>query len=246
MGRTRAGCSSATCANGGVFCLSPSGQVSVVVEHREGDRRHGAPPADGGLIVLPGRNIGYKGPASAETVVLLDPRDAEAGVVGFNDLTTDAAGRIYVGSLAPRARSTRAQQQSPSPGCAPRDRPRRHPPRRLADGILLTNGLGFSPDGRRLYHSDSPREASSGSTTSAPTAASAYAAPSCASNPASPTASRCPRMERSGWRRPAAGWSLSSNHMAAERGEDPAPAADGDRERAAASAGTTGATSSPS
>ena len=26
--------------------------------------------------------------------------------------------------------------------------------RTLSDGILLTNGLGFSPDGRRLYHSD--------------------------------------------------------------------------------------------
>jgi D-xylonolactonase len=25
----------------------------------------------------------------------------------------------------------------------------------LADGVLLTNGLGFSPDGKRLYHSDS-------------------------------------------------------------------------------------------
>ena len=26
--------------------------------------------------------------------------------------------------------------------------------RTLSDGILLTNGLGFSPDGKRLYHSD--------------------------------------------------------------------------------------------
>src|SRR5678815_1284248 len=82
--------------NGGVFCLSPSGQVSTVVEHRKGIGGM-ALHADGGLIVS-GRNIGYKGPASADTVVLLD-RDADAGVVGFNDLTTDAAGRIYVGSL---------------------------------------------------------------------------------------------------------------------------------------------------
>jgi xylono-1,5-lactonase len=26
--------------------------------------------------------------------------------------------------------------------------------RTLSDGVMLTNGLGFSPDGRRLYHSD--------------------------------------------------------------------------------------------
>jgi xylono-1,5-lactonase len=24
----------------------------------------------------------------------------------------------------------------------------------LSDGVMLTNGLGFSPDGRHLYHSD--------------------------------------------------------------------------------------------
>ena len=28
----------------------------------------------------------------------------------------------------------------------------------ISDGILLTNGLGFSPDGRLLYHSDARRE----------------------------------------------------------------------------------------
>ena len=31
-------------------------------------------------------------------------------------------------------------------------------PTGYSDGILLTNGLGFSPDGRQLYHSDALRE----------------------------------------------------------------------------------------
>ena len=137
--------------NGGVFCLSPAGQVSTVVEHRKGIGGM-ALHADGGLIVS-GRNIGYKGPASADTVVLLD-RDAGAGIVGFNDLTTDAAGRIYVGSLCSSPFDRTQPPRSPLPGWL-------HvidldgTSRRLADGILLTNGLGFSPDGRRLYHSDS-------------------------------------------------------------------------------------------
>jgi gluconolactonase len=26
--------------------------------------------------------------------------------------------------------------------------------RTVSQGVLLTNGLGFSPDGRRLFHSD--------------------------------------------------------------------------------------------
>jgi gluconolactonase len=30
--------------------------------------------------------------------------------------------------------------------------------RQVSDGILVTNGLGVSPDGRRLYHSDARRE----------------------------------------------------------------------------------------
>jgi xylono-1,5-lactonase len=136
--------------NGGVYCLSPSGAVTTVVEHRRGIGGM-ALHADGGLVVS-GRNIGYKGPASAETVVLLD-RDAEAGIVGFNDLTTDSAGRIYVGSLC-SSPFDRAQQERPTPGWL-------HvidldgTTRRLHGDILLTNGLGFSPDGRRLYHSDS-------------------------------------------------------------------------------------------
>ena len=136
--------------HGGVYCLRRLGGVETVVEHRRGIGGM-ALHADGGLIVS-GRNVGYKGPASAETVVLLD-RDAELGIIGFNDLTTDAASRIYVGSLCS------------SPFAAEQ---RRHPKagwlhvidldgtsRRLFEGVLLTNGLGFSPDGMRLYHSDS-------------------------------------------------------------------------------------------
>ena len=72
------------------------------------------------------------------------------GATGFNDLTTDRAGRVYVGSLAFRVFDGGA----PTPGLL-------HmidldgSVRKISDGILLTNGLGFSPDGKRLYHSDS-------------------------------------------------------------------------------------------
>jgi len=101
--------------------------------------------AQGGLIVG-GRNVAWVGP-DGETRVLLDPA-AIPGAIGFNDLTTDAAGRIYVGSLAYRVFA-----DPPKPGFL-------HvidldgSMRTLSDGVMLTNGLGFSPDGRRLYHSD--------------------------------------------------------------------------------------------
>ncbi len=136
--------------NGGVYCLDRSGHVSTVVEYRRGIGGI-ALHEDGGLIVS-GRNVAYKGPAARDTVVLLE-RDEQLGIVGFNDLTTDAHGRIYVGSLCSSPFDA-AQQRSPKPGWL-------HvidtdgSARRIADGIQLTNGLGFSPDGARLYHSDS-------------------------------------------------------------------------------------------
>jgi sugar lactone lactonase YvrE len=136
--------------NGGVYCLDRSGRVATVVEHRRGIGGL-ALHKDGGLIVS-GRNVAYKGPAARETVVLLD-RDEEHGIVGFNDLTTDARGRIYVGSLGSSPLDP-AQRRSPKPGWL-------HvidtdgSSRRIAENIRLTNGLGFSPDGRYLYHSDS-------------------------------------------------------------------------------------------
>ena len=136
--------------NGGVHCLTDDGNAEIVVPHRRGIGgivQH----ADGGLIVS-GKNIAYKAPGDAPTRVLLEP-EAALGGLGFNDITTDAAGRVYAGSLAFRPV---AEGDEPKPG---------HlyvidldgTARRLADGILLTNGLGFSPDGNKLYHSDSLR-----------------------------------------------------------------------------------------
>ena len=104
--------------------------------------------ADGGLVVG-GRNIAWKSLADDRSAVLLE-LDAIPGAIGFNDLTTDAAGRIYVGSLAYRVFAG----DTPQPGhLHVIDLDGRT--RTIADGVLLTNGLGFSPDGRRLYHSDS-------------------------------------------------------------------------------------------
>src|SRR5262249_56121709 len=75
---------------------------------------------------------------------------AMRGASGLNDLATERAGRIYVGSLAFRVFGG----ETPKPGHL-------HlidldgGMRTLADGVMLTNGLGFSPDGRLLYHCDS-------------------------------------------------------------------------------------------
>jgi gluconolactonase len=133
--------------NGGVYLLDRAGTVSPVIPKRRGIGGM-ALHASAGLVVG-GRDIAVVRLADGNTRSLLS-LDAIPGATGFNDLTTDKAGRVYVGSLAYRVFGGDA----PKPGHL-------HvidldgTMRTLSDGVMLTNGLGFSPDGRRLYHSDS-------------------------------------------------------------------------------------------
>lgn len=137
---------------GGVYCLDRDGKVSTVFEHRRGIG--GMALHEAGGLVVSGRNISYKPFDGGDTVTLLD-RDEAQGNVGYNDITTDASGRIYAGSL----------------GASPVFEDGREPhagdlyvieldgsARKVAEDIMLTNGLGFSPDGKTLYHSDSRRQ----------------------------------------------------------------------------------------
>jgi gluconolactonase len=136
---------------GGVFALSRDGQVSTVFEHRRGIGGM-ALHAAGGLVVS-GRNISYKGFDGGATVTLLDS-DPDHGNVGYNDITTDAKGRIYAGSLG--ASPVFADGRTPQAGnlyLIDLDGSSRI----VGRDVQLTNGLGFSPDGRTLYHSDSRR-----------------------------------------------------------------------------------------
>jgi xylono-1,5-lactonase len=132
--------------NGGVFLLDRAGKVTQVVPKRRGIGGM-ALHRSGGLVVG-GRDIALVSLKDGATKTLLS-LDAIPGATGFNDLTTDAAGRIYVGSLAFKVFGG----DPPKPGHL-------HvidvdgSMRTLSDGVLLTNGLGFSPDGKRLYHSD--------------------------------------------------------------------------------------------
>ena len=132
--------------NGGVYLLDLNNEVTCVLKHRKGI---------GGIVlheqnglVVGGRNLSYKSFEGDRSFVLLDT-DITADAVGFNDFTTDIAGRIYVGSLAFKVFGG----QDPKPGHL-------HmidldgSVDTLSDGVILTNGLGFSPDSKKLYHSD--------------------------------------------------------------------------------------------
>ena len=136
---------------GGVYAVDNARQVTPVFEHRRGIGGM-VDHVDGGLVVS-GKNVSLKRFGETESVLLLD-RDPDNGNVGYNDITTDVHGRIYAGSLGsspvfddglePRAGDLYVIDLDGSS-------------RIVAEDIQLTNGLGFSPDGKALYHADSRR-----------------------------------------------------------------------------------------
>ncbi len=132
--------------NGGVFVRRPDGQVETVVPRRRGVGGI-ALHADGGLVIS-GRNICHV--KDGQTRVLFERED----IPGFNDLYTDAEGRVYTGSM----RSDPFSDSGRTPGEMYRIDAQGSAVELYGD-VALTNGIGFSPDGRRLYHSDSaPRQ----------------------------------------------------------------------------------------
>lgn len=137
--------------SGGVFAVL-DGAVRQVVEHRRGIGGM-AWHVDDGLIVS-GRNVAFKRLFSAEPSLTIFDSDEAKGIIGFNDLTTDSAGRIYAGSLG--ASPVFADGRKPAAGdlyMIDLD----GSIRQVGKDVQLTNGLGFAPDGRVLYHSDSRR-----------------------------------------------------------------------------------------
>jgi D-xylonolactonase len=133
--------------NGGVYALSPSGNIDTIIPKRRGVGgivQH----ADNGLLVG-GREIlfqSYDGKRQCD-VLTSDVTDI---AIGFNDFTADSTGRIWAGSIAYRVFANEEIQPGhlhvvDLDGSI----------RTVAEGILLTNGMGFSPDGKILYHCDS-------------------------------------------------------------------------------------------
>jgi len=126
---------------GGVYRRSPNGEIETVVPKRRGVGGM-VLHADGG-VVLSGRNVVHV--RDGQTRVLLEVE----GALGFNDLTTDRRGRVFVGSL----RSSAFEQGPRIPGELWRiDGEGRSV--EVYRGIEFANGVGLSPDERTVYHSN--------------------------------------------------------------------------------------------
>src|SRR5262245_53808491 len=131
---------------GGIYLLDRAGEVSLAIPKRRAVGGAAQPMGASWLKVA-------MLPTSASLITGLLAQSAAHGAVGFNDLTTDTSGRVYVGSICFGV--YKSVEMKPGnlyvidvDGLA----------RSISDGVLLTNGLGISADGRLLYHSDALRE----------------------------------------------------------------------------------------
>jgi xylono-1,5-lactonase len=133
--------------NGGVYRRSPDGSIETLIPKRRGVGGI-ALNASGG-IVCSGRNLIYFSEATRTSRELFTEWDGKP-LKGINDIQPDDQGSIYCGTLEFDPFSNR----KPIPGSLFRVDPDGKVSK-LWDGIEVTNGLGFSPDRKLLYHSDS-------------------------------------------------------------------------------------------
>lgn len=131
---------------GVVFRGTVDGDVVTLIERREVGEKVGsvAPAADGGLLVAGERHVQVLDPTGTvvERIRVID----DAVHSRLNDSACDPRGRFLVGSIRLDGRSRQETLIS-----IDADRTVRV----VADGITVSNGIGFSPEGTTMYHVDS-------------------------------------------------------------------------------------------
>ena len=130
--------------NGGVHRRRPDGTIETVVPKRRGVGGI-ALHTDGGLVIS-GRNICHV--RDGETRVVFAP-DAP----GLNDLFVDGAGRVICGTIRSDPFSIDGPRTAGECWLIDTD----GIVTELYGDVALTNGIGLSPDGTVLYHSDTTR-----------------------------------------------------------------------------------------
>ncbi|MPY94912.1 MAG: hypothetical protein GEV08_18180 [Acidimicrobiia bacterium] len=128
---------------GGVYRRLPDGHIETLVSGRPsvgGLALH----ADGGFVMSGPQVVHWK---DGQSRVLLD----KDGVNAWNDLQPDAEGRILAGCIRSDMSDLKAEKVPGELWRIGLDGQAEE----LYGGVEISNGIGFSPDGGRLYHSDS-------------------------------------------------------------------------------------------
>ena len=102
--------------------------------------------AGGGLVLALRSGFHFFDPETGRTTLAVAP-EPERGENRFNDGKTDRQGRFWAGSMHdPETRPTGGLYRLDADlSC-----------HRLIDGIVVSNALCWSPDGRTMYHTDTP------------------------------------------------------------------------------------------
>jgi gluconolactonase len=137
--------------NGGVYRRGVDGNVETLIPKRKGVG--GTALNEGGGIVCSGRSLIYWNEQTRTSRDLFTQWEGRP-LKGLNDLQPDDHGSIYVGSLEFDALS----DSKPIPGNLFRVDPD-GTVTKLWEGIQVTNGMGFSPDRKHLFHADSTTQA---------------------------------------------------------------------------------------
>lgn len=106
-----------------------------------------AVPLAGGGFVAALRTGIFRVAADGAVGPMLAANPGNASDTRFNDGRVDPSGHLIVGTIdEPKSGSRGALFRLERTGL-----------RKLFDGLLTSNGLAFSPDGRTMYHADTPR-----------------------------------------------------------------------------------------
>lgn len=103
-----------------------------------------APSRAGGIIGAMRSGIWHLPEDGPRRMLAANPEAPEGR--RFNDGTVDPRGRLLAGTVDPDRQGRAALYRYDRRGLV-----------RLAEGLKTSNGLAFSPDGRTLYHADTPR-----------------------------------------------------------------------------------------
>jgi sugar lactone lactonase YvrE len=106
--------------------------------------------AQGGLILSMRKNFAFYDPDSGDLELLEDPEPDRSGN-RFNDGRCDRQGRLWAGTMG-------AEDWRAPTGALYRLDPDRRITR-MHDEVKCSNGMGWSPDGRVMYHTESFRYA---------------------------------------------------------------------------------------
>jgi len=138
-----------TCSKSGVHRRDPGGEVTRLIDR----------PWVGGLLFNQEGGLVMSG----RTLALWDERDGSLRdifsqwqgkpVPGLNDLTVDDHGNIYVGVMGFDINTFDPSWRTPPPGSLFRVAPTGQASL-LHEGILVPNGIAFSPDRKLLYQND--------------------------------------------------------------------------------------------